>query len=120
MTSKLRRDYGAPVLDSVISRIAANPLRPYSFSNSVKKFTRLNTRQLHDQTVEELEKLWARQLSQIETKDYPVLNNRPTAVPSDYYLPVAVSSDTILALKQSRDQVPAFVMIDSGRKEKGY
>lgn len=117
MTTKLRRDYGALILDSVISRISANPLRPYSLSNSIKKYTRLNTRKLHESAVAELERLWQNQLSKTDTTSYPILNNRPAQTPTDYLLPVEISRGKTLVLKQSRDRIPAFVLLDSARNE---
>lgn len=118
MTSKLRRDNGTFIIDSVLSRIAANPLRPYSLSNAIKKFGGVGTRKLHDSTVTELQSLWQDQLRQTDTASYPVYNRRPTKAPADYYLPAEVSAETVLVLKQSRDEVPRFVLLDSAGAER--
>jgi hypothetical protein len=61
MTTKLRRDYGTNIIDSILSRVGRNPLRPYNLSNSIKKFTGLNSRLLHDSTVVELKAFWQKQ-----------------------------------------------------------
>src|SRR5690606_12641217 len=39
MATKMRLDYGDEILDSLLSRISKNPLRPYNFSRSLKKLT---------------------------------------------------------------------------------
>src|SRR5690606_5516097 len=37
MVTKMQRDYGAGILDSLMSRMAHNPVRPYNFSASLRK-----------------------------------------------------------------------------------
>ena len=85
MTTKLRRDYGANILDSVMRRIARNPIRPYNLSNSIKKYTTLNTWQLHQETIKELSKIWNEQLKKLETKTYETLNKRKDKIPASYF-----------------------------------
>ncbi|WP_374163358.1 TolB family protein [Arcticibacter sp. MXS-1] len=117
MNAKLRRDYGKGVTDSILSRIARLPFRPYPFSSAVKKITGMNTRRLHDSTVAELDKLWSDQVSKTDTQNYVPLNRRKDNTPAHYLLPVATSEGHILALKQSYARTPAIVRIDPSGKE---
>ena len=117
MTSKLRRDYGKDILDSILTRISRNPLRPYSLSNSMKKFTGLNSRTLHDSTVSELSNLWQKQAQKLEPLNYTAMNKRKDQTPTDYLLPVSISPTEIVVLKQSKAHTPAFVKIDSEGNE---
>lgn len=118
MTTKLRRDYGPGIMDSILTRISHNPLRPYSFNSSVKKFSGLNTRQLHDATVKELGLLWQAQSDQLKSISYPAINKRKNQIPTAYFLPVALSSTKILVLKKGKSQTAAFTVIDTKGKEK--
>lgn len=118
MATKLRRDYGKMMGDSILTRIARNPFRPWSFSRAVKKYTGMNTRQLHDSTVSELAKLWARQAEISDVKEYPPLNKRSSNVPEHFLLPAAAGNGTIVALLESKATSPAIVLIDSAGKEK--
>lgn len=118
MNARLRRDYGTGISDSILTRISRQPLRPYNFSNSVKKFTGLTTRKLHDSTIAELEKLWVRQVSEVSPEDYPVLNRKKDQTPENYLLPVTTPEGNILALKQSRATTPEIVEIDSSGRER--
>ncbi|RXF71094.1 TolB family protein [Arcticibacter tournemirensis] len=118
MNTKLRRDFGTGITDSIMTRISKNPLRPYSFSNSVKKYTGLSTRQLHDSTISELGKLWYQQTEKTAPLDYPAINKRKSNTPEHYLLPAAIPGDKILALKQSKARTPAIVEIDSAGRER--
>ena len=117
MTSKLRRDYGEGIIDSIMSRVSKHPFRPYSLSNSVRKYTGLTTRKLHDSTVSELGRLWTKQAEAVNGESYRELNNRSRNNPENFFLPVARSPDEILVLKESKGRTPAFVNLDRNGKE---
>ena len=118
MTTKLRRDFGRGAIDSILTRIQRNPLRPYNLSSSIKKLSGMNTKTLHDSTVSELRKLWKSQLSNSKNQKYSPLNKRKNVIPADYFLPQSFGPGEILVLKQSSSKTPAFVAIDSGGIEK--
>ena len=118
MTSKLRRDYGNGILDSILTQIREKPFRPYNFNSSLKKLTGLSTTALHDSTLSELTTLWQKQAGKINPKPYPALNKRVQDLPADYLFPVKTERGEILALKQSLARTPEFILIDSLGKEK--
>ncbi|HXH99974.1 MAG TPA: hypothetical protein VNI52_06875 [Sphingobacteriaceae bacterium] len=118
MTTKLRRDYGKDILDSIYTRLKRNPVRPYNLSNSIKYFTGVNTRELHNATVKELDSLWRNQQQQLNPIEYKRLNQRVNETPTDYYLPAAISSEEILVIKKGKATPPAFTLIDASGKEK--
>ena len=117
MTTKLRRDNGPGIMDSLFSRISGNYLRPYNLSNSIRKYTGMNTEQLHHATVLELQKLWQEQLIKIKAVDYPILNSRNNGKPAHYLLPALMPSGDIITLRKSLDKVPAFITIDTNGVE---
>ncbi len=118
MTSKLRRDFGSGVIDSIFNRIRKNPFRPYNLSRSIRHITGMSTRQLHDSTVAELERLWRAQYAEIPREEYPPVNRRTSPFPLDYWLPAALPDGSVLALKQGRSTSPELVRIDSAGTEK--
>lgn len=119
MTSKLRRDFGSHILDSLYERIRKRPFQPYSLSRSIRHFTGMTTSQLHDSTAAELKRLWQEQSEKINHKSYPVLNERKSRFPVDYLLPIAISKSEILVLKQGREMTAELTLIDtSGREER--
>lgn len=118
MTTKLRRDYGAGILDSIMTHVKNNPFRPYNLSHSIKKYTKMNTRQLHDATVAELNTRWQKQSDETNPASYPPINRRVDRVPVDYLLPVSLSDRETLVLKQGRKHTPMFVIINSNGTER--
>ena len=117
MTSKLKRDYGYGIMDSLMTRMSHNPLRPYNLSQSIKKFTGLNTRMLHDSTIAELDRLWKEQEIATKSKIYSTINRRMNMVPGDYLMPVRINSREIIVLRKSLSKTPGLVKIDSSGTE---
>ncbi len=118
MTTKLKRDYGEAIIDSIMTRINRNPLRPYSLSNSIKKFTGLNSRMLHDSTIAELKLLWQNQSNDLMPVNYTAINKRTDSIPADYLLPVSNRNGEIIALKQNLTHTPRLILIDSTGRER--
>lgn len=113
MTARLQREYGIGVLDSLMTRMARNPIRPYNFSNSLRKFTGYNTRKWHRETVNELTQKWQAQLENNQPEDYPDLPTKKDSKPENWLLPTYVGNGNIIALHRSARKVPAIVMLDS-------
>jgi len=118
MTTKLRRDFGKGIMDSIMSRISRNPVRPYNLSNSIKKFTGMSSKILHDSTIIELKQLWQNQADLVRPSEYIILNKREDEIPADYLFPVRIFTNETLALKHSLDKTPALVLIDDTGNEK--
>src|SRR5690606_21231983 len=62
MTAALQADYGPGILDSLMSRMAKLPIRPYNFTNSLHKFTGYGTRKWHGKVTGNLLEKWHEQL----------------------------------------------------------
>ncbi len=118
MTSKLRRDYGKGIMDSLMTNMARLPFRPYNLSTSLKKYTGLNSRMLHDSTISQLADLWNDQESLIRLQRYTKLNQRKTTTPTDYLLPVRTENGQILVLKKSLDETPVIIEVDTAGNER--
>lgn len=113
MTARMQREYGIGMVDSLMTRMAKLPIRPYNFSNSLKKSTGYNTRQWHRETREELTRLWEAQLVANQPADYPTLPADGPGKPQSWLLPRMLPDGRIITLHQSAYQVPAIVLIDS-------
>jgi len=118
MTTKLKRDYGKDIIDSIMTRVRRNPLRPYNLSNSMKHFTGLNSRMLHDTTIAELKALWQKQSKGLIQVQYTAINKRKDSLPADYLLPVHTPNGEIIALRQNLTQTPVIILIDSAGRER--
>ena len=119
MNSYLRRTSGKYINDSIFSRISRLPIRPYNLSNSIKTFTGLSTRQLHDSTLEELKRIWNKQLIEVAPKQYNILNKRTNKTPENFSLPQPKSNGDMIFLKSGKAHTPAiYVLRKSGETEK--
>lgn len=112
MTTKMRNDYGINFLDSLLTDIKKNPIRPYNFSSTLQKFTGYNTKKWHDKTVRELDSLWRHQLAKTQPINYPTFPQQKQEV-TDFLLPQMLPSGNILAIQRGYHSVPKIVSIDS-------
>lgn len=117
MTSKLRRDYGKDILDSIMTRISRNPFRPYSLSNSIRKYAGLSSRELHDSTVAELKGLWKNQAEKTGSVSYPPIIKRKDSIPADYLFPVRTPTGDLIVLKQGLAETPVLIKVDKDGRE---
>ncbi|MEC3881180.1 hypothetical protein [Parapedobacter sp. 10938] len=112
MTSALRDDYGAGILDSLMTRMAKLPIRPYNFTNSLHKFTGYGTRKWHVKVTENLHGKWQKQLLENDPIDYPVLSPKPDGKPASWLLPQALPDGRIIALYRGVREAPKIVILD--------
>lgn len=113
LTSGLQNAYGETIVDSLMTRMAKLPIRPYNFSNSLKKFTGYNTREWHDKIRVDLTQKWQEQLTKNNPTDYPIFPVRKPGKPESWLLPRPLPDGRLLALHQSVRNVPAIVIMDS-------
>ncbi|MFC5283830.1 hypothetical protein [Pedobacter alpinus] len=118
MTTKIRRDNGTEVLDKILERIKNFPIRPYNFSNSLKKFSGVNTRQLYENTITEMDSLWTLQNKKVEPENYEPLNQIDPENPSSYLLPYFTQNNEIICLKNSLAEPAKIISINQQKEEK--
>ena len=117
MTTKIRRDFGAGILDQVLGRIKRLPIRPYNFSSSLKKYGGVSTPQLYKNTMQELDSLWTNSKAKIETKTYAALNEDDTNLPTSYIFPYLIEDGSMICFKGSKAQTPAIIRIKDKKEE---
>ena len=116
MAANIRKQFGRNVFDSVLTDIRKRPLRPYPFSNSLKKYTSKGTRKSYLQTAAIVRKEWEAQEKNLKTQTYAPLNEKANYAGS-YFMPVKMASGKILALKQTKAEPAHFTLIDSNKRE---
>ncbi|MBB2145356.1 hypothetical protein GM921_07670 [Pedobacter sp. LMG 31464] len=117
MVSSLRKEFGKNIVDSLLTAIHDRPLRLYPFSQSLKEFTGNTTRKYYLKTATQLENDWKKQDELNKSENYKSLN-RPAKYASSYFLPTELANQQILALKQTKAETAAFVVIDEDKNEK--
>ncbi|MEH3115615.1 TolB family protein [Pedobacter terrae] len=116
MVSDMKERYGQFISDSILSDIRKRPLRLYPFSQSLKKFTKQNTRSYFLSTQNKLAQEWKMQQEKSVTESYESLNKK-TDLATDYFLPVRLNKNQILALKESKTDARYFVIINEDKTE---
>ncbi|SDJ92685.1 hypothetical protein SAMN04487898_10574 [Pedobacter sp. ok626] len=116
MSSIIRTEQGKDIFDEVLTDIRKRPVRLYPFSNSLKKFTGKGSHKWFEQTTATLKKKWTDQAAATPSKNYESLT-KPAKYATNYFLPVKLSDNSILTLKQSKTEVPHLALIDSNHKE---
>ncbi len=117
MTTKIRRDHGAFILDQILDRIKRFPVRPYNFSSSLKKYAGIHTKTLYQNTMLEMDSLWKIQADKVKSQTYPILNKIDAKNPSSYLLPYALPSGEIICLKTSLSETPRIVLLHPDKTE---
>jgi hypothetical protein len=117
MMSKLRRDHGALILDTLLRDMSTHLIRPMNLSRASQRYTGLSTLEWHNATIKELKSLWTEQLYKTPTQLYPGLNLRKNTIPEDYLLPHRINDRQFIALKRSKIHTPAIIMLDEEGKE---
>jgi hypothetical protein len=117
MASNIREKSGKFVFDSVLTDIKNRPFRLYPFANSLKKFSGKTGKEWYGSVTGKLKADWELQAKNTPSKNYPSLN-RPAVYETSYYLPVKISGGKILALKLSKAEPAAFVLVTDNGKEK--
>src|SRR5690606_28533771 len=116
MTAALQDEHGSSILDSLMSRMAKLPIRPYNFTNSLHKFTGYGTRKWHGKVTGHLREKWHEQLLENDPADYPTLPLENDGKPASWLLPQALSDGRIITLYRGVKEVPKIVIVDtSGR-----
>ncbi|WP_316810823.1 hypothetical protein [Pedobacter heparinus] len=116
LASNIRQEQGKGIFDSVLTDIRRRPFRPYPFSNTLKKFTGKGSHKWFKQTNSMLKEKWTAQAGASPAADYTALTRR-VSYASNYFLPVRLTENTILTLKQSKADVPHFAIIDKEQNE---
>ena len=118
MVTKLRRDYGDFILDTLLRQMANHPLRLHNLSKTSQKLTGLTTEMWYKATINELTQLWTEQLNSIKHAEYSPLNKRKANYAEDYLLPQRSYDGSIIAIKHSKAHTSLLVKIDKNGKEK--
>lgn len=117
MIAHTRREFGADVWARIMQRSAKYSYLPWSFSRSMQKITGYNARATYEKTMDELEKVWQKQISGIRTT--PVnIQNKNQKVWTNYKFPQQISNGSIVALKSGLADPVTLVRLDPDGKEK--
>jgi len=116
MAADMREKYGKFFSDSLLADIRRRPLRLYPFSQSLKKFSNKNTKNYFLSVQKNATEKWKNQEVNTEAENYKSINKK-TGLATNYFLPVRLDKNRILALKESKQEARNFVIINEDKSE---
>ncbi|MFW0716614.1 hypothetical protein [Pedobacter sp. N23S346] len=116
MVADMKEKFGQFLSDSLLGDIRKRPIRIYPFSKSLKKYTTKNTKEYFLATQDNVADKWTNQQRLLVTENYQSINKK-TALATNYFLPVRLNKNQVLALKESKQEARHFVLINKDQPE---
>lgn len=119
MVSYLRNRTDNPqVWDMITKNAWGKSILPFTFSNSIKKYTGLHVTDLYNEMTTDLVEEWKQTQASLEITPYENIVIRRDKSYTDYRFPVEIAPDTVLALKSGIGHIEEFVLISNGKEKK--
>lgn len=117
MVANIRKNFAAEAVNKTISRSSWLPFFPYSFSNSLKKYTGYNSGQRFRRTMQDLDSLWeARQEKRnILQPSHVYTGNKKSW--TNYHHPYPLNNGGVLAVKSGLVDAGSVVLIKDKREK---
>ena len=116
--SHLRRKTNDPqVLGQIAGRSFSVPFVPFTFSNSMKKYTGKYLVENYNEMMGELGQLWRDQLNEITPTDFNRLTKRSNRAFTNYRYPQVLDDGTVVVFKSGIGDYTQFVRLDKSGNE---
>ncbi len=112
-----RREFGVDVWEKVMNNTTKFSFNPYSFSASMRRFTKLNASKYYKHTINELETVWNKQLEGVQLTDAKIINKVKKKSLTNYQEPQYLNDTTIIVRKASFDEPTAFYKVFASGNE---
>ena len=112
---KIKEKYGAEIWNTAMNRAARSSFSLTPINSTLKKETGMGQKALFKQVFSELKEEWQQELAGAGVRDYPVISPAKKSFAS--YLYAHQYKGDIYALRESLDDIPRIVRIDSLRNE---
>lgn len=117
ITAMGRIEYGNDIWDKALTRVAKRPYGITPFSTSLRKTTNLkNARQsLYQEIFNNLHKEWSENYFKC-TDNIEIIPTYNTLY-TNYYSPIAIGQDSVIAYKQGKEEFGAIVLLNNGEEK---
>jgi hypothetical protein len=102
--------------NNVLNFTAREPFTINPVNLSLKKSTGLTKKRLYRETFDTLRSIWNEELLKNKTREYETFNPDKKGEYYNYYSPVIAGYDSIISIKTSLSDPPAFVLINPSKK----
>jgi hypothetical protein len=108
--------YDLKVWNKMLDYTAKNPFTVNPVNISLSKSTGLKKKTLYRETFDTLKTLWTEDVMESGAVSYPQINPAKGGKYINYYSPVSAGNDSIIAVKTTLSDSPAFVLIEPSLK----
>ncbi len=116
LTNYTRRAFGPDVWDKTLNNYYRFPFYPFSFSDKLRKTTKVGVEGLYGLANQDFKNQWAEQ--QPKTSTTVTYQSTAPKVYTDYQFPQFLPDGRILALKSGLATIPTFVILNGFQEEK--
>lgn len=119
LTSYAKAHYGPDVWDRALSRYYRFPFYPFSFSDGLRRTTRLTVEQLYARTVAELDSTWRAEQRELKpTAVQELAGQYEGKVFTQYQYPQYADANTVVALKSGLGDIAQLVLLTRKGEER--
>lgn len=118
LTAYARREFGREIWAGVIADATRYRGLFYPFNRSLKKKTGLSTRELYQNTMQDLEQTWKAEEKSRAASAARQVNTASKKNITDYANPVYLDDSTLVVAKSGYDRIPAYVAIGPDGRER--
>lgn len=111
-----RELFGKYLWADALKAITRNPFVPNPFNRGIKKVSGQTQGGLYYQCMQHLDSLWKKQDRLIQKTHFKKIKIRETSEYADYHFPAEMEDGAFFAIRNSMDETPKFVRIDSTGK----
>lgn len=116
MTSHIRAKYGDQVWNKTLTRTTKFSFWPWTFSRSLKKYTRYSVQRTYNNTLDEYGSIWTDNQQKVIFTEFERVEMPETKVYTNYTYPFFTSNGKIVAKKSGMADAPQLVLLDNGKE----
>jgi Tol biopolymer transport system component len=118
MTAYVRKNYGDETWNRILFRTTKFSFWPWTFSRSMKKYTRSSMKRTYMNCLNEFGSIWSDNIDNHPATYFSRMNPENKKVWTNYTYPFIISQDKILALKSGLADAPTLVILEDGQEKR--
>jgi hypothetical protein len=118
MTTYMKNKFGVDAWDKILKQTYYDPPYPFSFSNNIKRVTKIKTEQLYNQAFTDISEQWKAQVSELKETSANFYKTDNPKYYTNYQYPQILPDGKVLALKSGLADIAQLVILDKELQEK--
>lgn len=114
MNSYLTNEFGSTIKGKILENMRSHLWRPFNFNLALKKYTNLNTKELYNASIDQMDSIWN---STPKVHMSNLIYNKKNRYPVNYFLPQTNASKELFTLLQSPEKTSEIIKIVNDKEE---